>query len=133
MPSRFVSVLVGSLLCLYVFVIACSSKDKPLPRVTSTKDIGAHVGEDIEVLGRVNGEISQHVLEYPDGYNYSTYISLDDGDIVVYSKDKITCKAGIRLTGTVVNILRAPVNMAKSETSEVWQEYQLKAKYFGCI
>jgi len=101
----------------------------------STKDLKLEksVGRVITLQGKVSSVMWQHFGTYIEGYPHETYIDLEDHpQIVVYSKEPITCEGPIELTGEVIKI-DSSENDPRSKIHDGFVEYHLKVESWKCI
>ena len=96
-------------------------------------DFENKVGKKITITGKVSTVMWQHFNVSVDGHPHMNYIDLDDTrQVVVYTKDEITCKNAIELTGEVLKI-DSKNNDPRSKIHDGFIEYQLIVDSWKCI
>ncbi|MFW9972644.1 MAG: hypothetical protein ACFFDF_20835, partial [Candidatus Odinarchaeota archaeon] len=73
--------------------------------ITNYSDFEGNVGENIKIIGKIAKEIWQHLTTFADSHPFMNYFNLDDGyQIVIYSKDSISCKDNIEIIGKLIKV-----------------------------
>jgi len=88
-----------------------------------TDRLSLHVGQKVQLSGKIAVEIWQHMVGSFDGYPYSAYFDLAGSQIVIYSRTRLPDSGRLLLRGTVVKLEGGSKNPGKSD--EIYFEYHL--------
>jgi len=101
--------------------------------VLKYSDLKKNLGKIVKIDGEIGKAIWQHLTTYTDSHPVMNYFDLKDGhQIVVYSKDTISCKEKIELIGKLIEVESQHKN-PKSKISDRFSEYQLITDSWKCI
>lgn len=97
-------------------------------------DLANYVGRTVTVKGVVSGIMWQHIVAYPEGYNFETYLDIGKGQTVVYSKVKIDCKGALKVTGKVIQVAGEPDKPGEATKlgDSKYGEYHIVADKWEC-
>ena len=88
-------------------------------------DFENNVGKIVKIKGRVAEEIWQHMTTIVNSHNNMEYFDLDGNyQIVVYSREPISRKGKIELTGEVIKV-EGKSKDPRSKIHDDFSEYQL--------
>ncbi|MFX0081561.1 MAG: hypothetical protein ACFE94_07405 [Candidatus Hodarchaeota archaeon] len=63
------------------------------------------MGNEVKIIGKIAEEIWQHLTTFVESHPYMIYFDLDDGhQIVIYSKDEISCKEKLEAIGQLIKV-----------------------------
>jgi len=89
------------------------------------QDFENKVGKIVKIKGRVAEEIWQHMTTIVNSHNNMEYFDLDGNyQIVVYSREPISRKGKIELTGEVIKV-EGKSKDPRSKIHDDFSEYQL--------
>ncbi len=89
------------------------------------QDFENNVGKIVKIKGRVAVEIWQHMTTIVNSHNNMDYFDLDGNyQIVVYSKEPLSRKGKIELTGEVIKV-EGKSKDPRSKIHDDFSEYQL--------
>ncbi|MFW9940540.1 MAG: hypothetical protein ACFFFT_05830 [Candidatus Thorarchaeota archaeon] len=101
--------------------------------ITNYFDFENNIEKEVKIIGRIAEEIWQHITMFADSHPYMNYFDLDDGhQIVIYTKDEISCKAKLEVTGKIVKVESKHKN-PRSKITDKYFEYQLLVDSWKCI
>jgi len=101
--------------------------------ITKYADFESNIGKSVKIFGKLAKEIWQHLTTFIDSHPFITYFDLDNGyQIVVYTKDSISCKENIELTGKLIKVEGKHKN-PRSKITEQYFEYQLLVDSWVCL
>ncbi len=91
-----------------------------------------HEGEKVQFEGTIAMIPWQHLINLPDTHQNINYINIgkEKEQVVVYSKNKIDCKAKVGVKGTVV---KTKGTSKRPGSDEVFIEYQVIADSWECV
>ncbi len=120
------------ILATLILVTLCGSVHASA--IKDAGDLANYIGKTVTVSGVVSGVMWQHIMAYPEGYNFETYLDIGKGQTVVYSKEKIDCKGGLKATGKVIQVTGdadKPGERTKLGDSK-YGEYHIAADKWEC-
>ena len=89
------------------------------------QDFENNVGKIVKIKGRVAVEIWQHMTTIVNSHDNMDYFNLDDNyQIVVYSKEPLSKKGKLELTGEVIKVSGKSKN-PRSKIHDDFNEFQL--------
>ena len=89
------------------------------------QDFENNVGKIVKIKGKVAEEIWQHMTTIVNSHNNMEYFDLDGNyQIVVYSKEPLSRKGKIELTGEVIKV-EGKSKDPRSKIHDDFSEYQL--------
>ena len=92
-----------------------------------------NVGNIVKVKGRISKVIWQHMTAFINSHSHMNYFDLDDSyQIIVYTKDEISCYGQIEITGKVTK-LESDYNNPEVKISDKFTEYHIIADSWKCI
>jgi hypothetical protein len=93
--------------------------------ITNYFDFESNVGKEVRIRGKIASEIWQHLTIFVDTHPFMTYFDLDDAhQIVIYSKNEISCKERIEIIGKLIEVESQHKN-PRSKISDTYFEYQI--------
>jgi hypothetical protein len=96
-------------------------------------DFEINVGKEVRIIGKIAKEIWQHITTFIDSHPFMEYFDLEDShQIVIYSKDKISCNGKVILIGKLIKLERQHKN-PRSKISDKYFEYHLIVKSWKCV
>ena len=96
-------------------------------------DLTTHIGKRVKIVGEIGKAIWQHLTTYADTHPFMNYFDLKDGhQIVIYTKDSISCEEKIELIGEIIEVESQHKN-PRSKISDKFSEYQLITDSWKCI
>ena len=88
--------------------------------ITKYADFERNIGEKVKIIGKLAKEIWQHLTTFIDSHPFMNYFDLDDGyQIVIYTKDSISCKERIEIIGELIKV----EGKRKNPRSKIYDEY----------
>ena len=101
--------------------------------ITKYSDFQNNVGKRVKIIGKIAKEIWQHLTTFVDSYPFMNYFDLDDGyQIVIYTKDFISCKDSIEILGKLIKVEGTRKN-TRSKINDKYFEYQLLVDSWKCL
>ncbi len=101
--------------------------------ITKYSDFEGNVEEAVKIIGKIAKEIWQHLTTFIDSYPYMNYFDLDDGyQIVIYSKDSISCEEKLEIHGKLIKTEGKRKN-PRSKINDEYFEYQLLVDSWKCL
>lgn len=90
------------------------------------------VGEEITLSGNISKIPWQHLIQFISDRDNINYFDLENGEqIVIYSREPITCRGRMKINGEV--ILTKGSSKRPQKIDETYQEYQLLVDSWECI
>ena len=110
-------------------------KDEPEEEYKLIEDqdnLQKHEGEKVTFEGTIAMIPWQHLINAPDTHTNINYINVgkEKEQVVVYSKEKIDCKAKTIIKGTVV---KTKGKSKRPGSDEIFVEYQVVADSWECV
>jgi len=88
-------------------------------------------GKTITITGKISNVIWQHVINTTKSHPYPSYFDLKDGyQIIIYTKNQITCKERVEVKGEVI---RVEVHEDEDSKAAGLVEYHILADAWKCI
>jgi hypothetical protein len=101
--------------------------------IANYSDFKNNLGKKVKIIGRIAKEIWQHLTTFLDSHPYMNYFDLDDGyQIVIYTKDSISCKENIEIIGKLIKVEGKRKN-PRSKVNDKYFEYQLIVDSWKCL
>jgi len=101
--------------------------------ISRYSDFKSNLGKEVKIIGKIAEEIWQHLTTFVESHPYMNYFDLDDGhQIVVYTKDDISCKEKLETTGKLIKVESKHKN-PRSKITDKYFEYQLLVDSWKCI
>jgi len=101
--------------------------------VSNYFDLENNLGKKVKIIGEIGKAIWQHLTTYFDSHPFMNYYDLNDGhQIVIYTKDEISCKEKIELIGKIIKVESQHKN-PRSKISDRFSEYQLITDSWKCV
>jgi len=92
-----------------------------------------NVGNIVKVKGRISKVIWQHMTALINSHPHMNYFDLADNyQIIVYTKDQISCEGKIEITGKVMK-LESDYKNPEVKISDKFAEYHIIADSWKCI
>jgi hypothetical protein len=98
MRGKFISLSI-----LIFFLLGCISCQSQAIILQAGK-LEKHEGRKVVIQGSVAKEIWQHMVAPSREYPHETYFDMKDFQIIIYSKDTITCPGKVQAAGTVIRL-----------------------------
>jgi len=101
--------------------------------ITNYSDFKNNLGKQVKIIGKIAKQIWQHLTTLLDSHPYMNYFDLDDGyQIVIYTKDSISCKENIEIVGKLIKVGGKRKN-PRSKINDEYFEYQLIVDSWKCL
>lgn len=101
--------------------------------ITKYSDFKSNIGKEVKIRGIIAKEIWQHLTTFDDSHPYMNYFDLDDGyQIVIYTKDSISCNEKLEIIGTLIKVEGKRKN-PRSKIHDEYFEYQLLVDSWKCL
>ena len=101
--------------------------------IANYSDFKNSLGKKVKIIGKIAKEIWQHLTKFVDSHPYMNYFDLDDGyQIVIYTKDSISCKEKIEIFGKLIKVESKRKN-PRSKIHDDYFEYQLLVDSWKCL
>ncbi len=101
--------------------------------ISRYSDFKSNLGKEVKIIGKIAEEIWQHLTTFIESHPYMNYFDLDDGhQIVIYTKDEISCKEKLETTGKLIKVESKHKN-PRSKITDKYFEYQLLVDSWKCI
>jgi len=101
--------------------------------ISRNSDFKSNLGKEVKIIGKIAEEIWQHLTTFIESHPYMNYFDLDDGhQIVIYTKDEISCKEKLETTGKLIKVESKHKN-PRSKITDKYFEYQLLVDSWKCI
>lgn len=102
-------------------------------QITNYFDFESNIGKKVKIVGKLAKEIWQHITMFVDSHPFMHYFDLDDGhQIVIYTKDNLTCNEKIETTGELIKA-EAKHKNPRSKITDKYFEYQLIVDSWKCL
>lgn len=96
-------------------------------------DFEINIGKEVRIIGKIAKEIWQHITTFIDTHPFMEYFDLEDAhQIVIYSKDKISCIDKVVLTGKIIKVESQHKN-PRTKISDKYFEYQVIVNSWKCV
>ena len=95
------------------------------------KYLADNEGKTIKIIGKISNIMWQHIQMFIDTHPHDNYFDLEDGfQIIVYSKNPISCTEKVEIQGQVVKVegITEPDSKASG-----YSEYHMKVDKWKCI
>lgn len=104
-----------------------------MAQITNYFDFESNIGKKVKIAGKLAKEIWQHITMFVESHPYMHYFDLDDGhQIVIYTKDDLTCNVKIETTGELIKA-EAKHKNPRSKITDKYFEYQLIVDSWECL
>jgi len=101
--------------------------------VSNYFDLENNLGKKVKIVGEIGKAIWQHLTTYYDSHPFMNYYDLNDGhQIVIYTKEEISCKEKIEVIGKLIKVESQHKN-PRSKISDKFSEYQLITDSWKCV
>ncbi len=101
--------------------------------ITKYSNFEGNVGKTVKIIGILAKEIWQHLTVFIDSHPYMNYFDLHDGyQIVIYTKDSISCADKIEIIGKLIKTESKRKN-PRSKIHDEYFEYQLLVDSWKCF
>ncbi len=101
--------------------------------IAKYSDFEGFAGEIVNIIGKIAKEIWQHLTVFFDSHPYLNYFNLNDGyQIVIYSKDSISCEGTLEINGKLIKTEGRRKN-PRSKINDEYFEYQLLVDSWKCL
>jgi hypothetical protein len=91
-----------------------------------------NLGNIITLKGKLSNIQWQHMIKFVDTHQNINYVDLrNDYQIVVYTKEEITCDKQIELKGKIIKLRGS--KRSKSKVNDSYVEYQMIVDSWKCI
>ena len=100
--------------------------------ITNYFDFENNLEKEVKIIGKIAQEIWQHITSFVESHPYMNYFDLEDGhQIVIYTKDEISCKEKLEVTGQLIKVESKHKN-PRSKIFDKYFEYQLLVDSWKC-
>ncbi|MHA1986684.1 MAG: hypothetical protein ACW98D_08605 [Promethearchaeota archaeon] len=101
--------------------------------ITNYFDLTNNIDKKVRIVGEIGKAIWQHLTTFIDSHSFMNYFDLQDGhQIVIYTKEEITCNEKIELIGKIIKVESQHKN-PRSKISDRFSEYQLITDSWRCV
>ncbi|MHA1931580.1 MAG: hypothetical protein ACW96X_03515 [Promethearchaeota archaeon] len=101
--------------------------------VSNYFDLINNLEKKVKIIGEIGKVIWQHLTTYMDSHPFMNYFDLNDGhQIVIYTKESISCREKIELIGKIIKVESQHKN-PRSKISDRFSEYQLITDSWKCV
>ena len=101
--------------------------------LTKRSDLERNIGKKVKIQGKVSNVMWQHFTINTDEHPYMNYIDINETlQIIVYTKEEITCKTNIELIGEIIKVENKG-NDPKSKIHDEFSEFHLIVDSWKCI
>ncbi|MFW9874435.1 MAG: hypothetical protein ACFFG0_15120 [Candidatus Thorarchaeota archaeon] len=101
--------------------------------VVKYADFEGNVGKIVRIIGKISEVIWQHLTIFIDTHPYMSYFDLkDEYQIVIYTKDSISCKEKLEIIGKLIKTEGKRKN-PRSKIDDEYFEYQLIVESWKCL
>jgi len=101
--------------------------------VSNYFDLTNNIEKKVKIVGEMGKAIWQHLTTYIESHPFMNYFDLQDGhQIVIYTKEEISCKEKIELKGKIIKVESQHKN-PRSKISDRFSEYQLITDSWKCV
>ncbi|MFX1419736.1 MAG: hypothetical protein ACFE9N_12515 [Promethearchaeota archaeon] len=101
--------------------------------VVKYADFEGNVGKIVRIRGKISEIIWQHLTIFIDTHPYMSYFDLEDEyQIVIYTKDSISCKEKLEIIGKLIKTEGNRKN-PRSKIDDKYFEYQLIVESWKCL
>lgn len=99
--------------------------------ITSEEELSSFSGRMISFEGKVSDIPWQHLIKIPETHPHISYVDTEGhGQVVVYSRDRITCRGPVKIQGTVFKV---EGKSKRPGSDDLFTEYQIMAEKWKCI
>jgi hypothetical protein len=112
------------------FVIAGCNAGPHHGIIRDAREIWGQEGKHVVVEGTVAKEIWQHMMAPTRTHPHEAYFDIGNQQIVIYSKDPITCSGTVQVAGTVVKIEGSFKDPRRKESCT---EYHITVDTWKCL
>ncbi|UCC19207.1 MAG: hypothetical protein JSV62_14060 [Promethearchaeota archaeon] len=96
-------------------------------------DFEGNVGKIVRIIGKISEVIWQHLTTFIDTHPFMSYFDLEDEyQIVIYTKDSISCEKKLEIIGTLIKTEGKRKN-PRSKINDEYFEYQLLVDAWKCF
>ena len=101
--------------------------------ITNYSDFEGNVGNIVKIIGKIAKKIWQHLTTFIDSHPFMFYFDLDDDyQIVIYTKDSLSCNEKIEIVGKLIKVEGKRKN-PRSKIYDEYFEYQLLVDSWKCL
>jgi len=101
--------------------------------ITNYFDFENNLEKEVKIIRKIAQEIWQHITSFVESHPYMNYFDLEDGhQIVIYTKDEISCKEKLEATGQLIKVESKHKN-PRSKIFDKYFEYQLLVDSWKCV
>ncbi len=101
--------------------------------ISNYSDLVDNLEKTVAIVGEIAKAIWQHLTTYEDSHPFMHYFDLHDGhQIVIYTKEDISCKEKIELVGKIIKV-ESRHKDPRSKISDRFSEYQLITDSWKCV
>jgi hypothetical protein len=102
-------------------------------KITKYADFESNIEKTVKIIGVIAKEIWQHFTILVDTHPYMNYFNLKDGyQIVIYTKEPISCEKKIEIIGTLIKAEYKRAN-PRSKIEDEYFEYQVLVDSWNCL
>lgn len=104
---------------------------KEFRRIENEEKLSAFDGIGVSLDGTLSNIPWQHMIHIPETYSYISYLDSEaHGQIVIYSKTRITCRRKVTIYGTVFKV---EGKSKRPGSEDRFTEYQIIAEKWKCL
>ncbi len=101
--------------------------------ISNYSDLEDNLEQKVVIVGEIAEAIWQHLTTYVDSHPFMNYFDLNDGhQIVIYTKNSISCKEKIEVIGKLIKVESQHKN-PRSKISDKFSEFQLITDSWKCV
>ena len=101
--------------------------------ISNYSELVDNLEQKVMIVGEIAKAIWQHLTTIVDSHPFMLYFDLHDGhQIVIYTKEEISCKEKIELIGKIIKVESQHKN-PRSKISDKFSEYQLITDSWKCV
>ena len=101
--------------------------------ISNYSDLEVNLEKKVVIVGEIAKAIWQHLTTITDSHPFMNYFDLSDGhQIVIYTKDSISCKEKIEVIGKLIKVESRHKN-PRSKISDKFSEFQLITDSWKCV
>ena len=101
--------------------------------ISNYSDLEDNLEQTVLIAGEIAKAIWQHLTTIVDSHPFMNYFDLKDGhQIVIYTKEDISCKEKIELVGKIIKV-ESRHKDPRSKISDRFSDYQLITDSWKCV
>ncbi|MBY8985189.1 MAG: hypothetical protein KGD65_08990 [Candidatus Lokiarchaeota archaeon] len=101
--------------------------------ILNYSDLIDNLEKKVKIVGKISKIMWQHLTIYVDSHPFMNYFDLNDGhQIIVYTKEQISCKEKMEVIGKIIKIESQHKN-PRVKISDKFSEYHLITDSWKCL